>query len=145
MLKDFEVRLDIAAKDFIESDQWPPRRSRRTDPSYKASPPNSSFTPLPNKIETQFSTEQEQNIITSHLEIRLILLAVTVIVEWQNDTHDSSYLELPPPWTEWKWCSGNTNDHHPPSVTDRCQRTKNSVNPGWVEPDPNYNLILVII
>ena len=78
---------------------------------------------------TVLRTKQEQTIITNHLEIRLILLAVTVIVEWQNGIYDSSFLELLPPWTEFKWCSQNTNDHHQSSITDRIQKNKKLCKP----------------
>ena len=81
--KGFRVRLDFAEKDFIDSNQWPPRCSSiRTDPSYKKCPPNTIFTPFPNQIETQFSTtNQEQTIIANQLEIRLISLTVIVFVK----------------------------------------------------------------
>ena len=81
--KGFRVRFDFAENDFIEADQWSPRCSSiRKDPSYKASPPNTIFTPFPNQIETQFSTtNQEQTIIANHLGIRLIFLTVEVFVK----------------------------------------------------------------
>ena len=37
------------------------------------------------------------------------------------------------------------NDHHPSSITDRSLRKKKLCKPRWVEPDLNYNLLLVII
>ena len=65
---------------------------------------------IPSKLElhaipkqdrnTVLYSEQEQTIIRNHLEIRLILLAVTFNDEWQNDIYDSSFLELLPPRRE---------------------------------------------
>ena len=61
--KEFRVQLDFAEKDFIESDQWPPRCSSiHTDPSYKAFPPKTISTPFPDKNDTRLALHQSRKI-----------------------------------------------------------------------------------
>ena len=50
-LKGFKVRLGIATKETIETEQWPsPCSSIRTDPSHQALHPKSNYMPQPNEI-----------------------------------------------------------------------------------------------
>ena len=127
----------IWSRTWHRSKGFPLNRSMTT--TYKSelqdNPPNSSFLPFPNKVETQFSAKQEQTIITNHLKIRLT--SRNYSNSWRSQSLSNDHSKYPFPRTEQKWCSRHTNEHHPSSITDECQRTKNSVNPGWVEPDSN--------
>ena len=90
---------------------------------------------------SQFSVEGERTIITNHLEIRLIFLAVRVIVEQQLTT---SYRQFQ---LRGAFFSKNRtkNDARQiptiiihPSLQIEHKRVKNSVRPGWMEPELNY-------
>ena len=130
--KGFEVRLDFAEKDFIESDQWPPRCSMTTWVSRHSLQTQSTRHFQIRTKHNQFSTEAERTIIANHFEVRLISLAVTVIVECQK-----SYRLIQLPGTFF-FKNRTRND----SRQIEYERFKNSVNPGWVEPDLNYDFII---
>ena len=146
--KDLEYDLTSQKKDFIELDQWPPRCSSiRTDPSYKVSPPCTISTPFPDEVEHKRSSlhKTEKPVIANHSEIRLISLGNTIIV---TRRHNDWCFSLQRPGTSLTKrnrtkvrCSPNTNVHHP-SFELQKDNSKNSVKPGWVEPDLNYILWL---
>ena len=91
----------------------------------------------------QFSTNTEKPDIANHFEIGLISLEIAFVVERQDDNFMSI---IPVFWnvslqgeTGQEICSPNTNVHHPSFNCRRKEiKLKNSVNPGWMEPDSNY-------
>ena len=133
---DLEYDLASQKRKSIATEQWPSRCSSiRTDPSHQALHQSSNFTPFPNEIETQFSTKQEQTIITKHLEISLTSRNNSNSWRSQSLSNDRLISTIPSSWsrrirhpsprTKQKRCSRNTIKHHPSSITDECQRTKN--------------------
>ena len=96
----------------------------------------------------QSSAEGERTIIANHLEIRLVSLAVAVIVEQQLTTSNRRF-QLPGAFFSKNGTRNDARQIPPtiihPSLQIEDRRFKNSVNPGWVEPDLNYISLLDLL